>query len=203
MKYFILIISVFALVFSSCRVDPKKRFVLSPKEALVAANHQTNVLSPHLLADILYVEDSSLNYVFVDLRNPLEYESGHIEGAINIPFTSMTKNNNCNTFLDKDAINIIYGSSTEEVVFAGFILQQIGVKNFFIVHGNYKHIKENILDKYQVLSASFNPETPKYDFKELVSAGKQGTKSNPKKKEAAIAAPITRKTVEESGGGCD
>ncbi|MBN2746903.1 MAG: hypothetical protein JXR34_09265 [Bacteroidales bacterium] len=198
----ILIIVVLALAITSCKVDPKKRFVLSPKEALVAANHQTNIITPHMLADILYVEDSTLKYTFVDLRSPLEFDAGHIRGAINIPFSSITKNNNCRTFLEKDAINILYGSSTEEVVFAGFILQQIGVRNFFIVHGNYDFIKEHIIDNYHVLSANYNPETPKYDFAELVRAGKSG--------ETKVKAPAQNfqpvksgKKKEAAGGGCD
>ncbi len=198
----IIVIAVLALAITSCKVDPKKRFVLSPKEALIAANHQTNIITPHMLADILYVKDSSLKYTFVDLRSPLEFDAGHIDGAINIPFSSITKNNNCRTFLEKDAINILYGSSTEEVVFAGFILQQIGVRNFFIVHGNYDFIKEHILDNYHVQSANFNPETQKYDFAELVKAGKSG--NSPVKAPAQTYKPITSgKKTEAAGGGCD
>lgn len=203
MKYLIIFIAAFSLVATSCRVDPKKRFVLSPKEALKAANNQTNIITPHMLADILYVKDSTLNYKFVDLRPPLEFEAGHIEGAINIPFSSITKNNNCKTFLDKDAINILYGSSTEEVVFAGFILSQIGVKNFFIVHGNYSFIKKNIIDNYHVMSANYNPENPKYDFAEMVSKGKGGESTGTIAPTNKMSPATSKKKKESAGGGCN
>lgn len=201
MKYIIIIVAVLSLAVNSCNIEPKKRFVLSPKQALAVANNQTHFISPQMLADILYVKDSSLNYFFVDLRNPLEYEAGHLEGAVNIPFLSMTKNNNCNTFLNKEAINIIYGSSLEEVVFAGFILQQIGINNFFLVHGNYEFIEANIVKHYEVMSANFNLENSKYDFGEIMNSGNSGGVKS-KSPVLKVAGPA-KKGKEGAGGGCN
>lgn len=203
MKNILYLVIVISLLSTSCRVDPKKRFVLSPKEALKAANNQTNVITPSMLADILFVKDSTLKYNFVDLRSPLEFDAGHIDGAVNIPFSSMTRNNNCKTFLDKDAINILYGSSTEEVVFAGFILKQIGVDNYFLIHGEYNSIKDNVINHYNVMSASFNPEIPKYDFEEIMKKGKGGGASVSAASSPSSKLPIKRNKKEAAGGGCD
>jgi rhodanese-related sulfurtransferase len=178
--------------------------MLTPQEAASVANSEAEVISPQLLADIYYSQGESSNYQFVDLRTPKVFENGHIKDAINIPFMTITKNNNCKTFLNQDHINIIYGETTEQTIFAGYLLQQLGLKNYFIVLGNYDFIKNNIIDNYNVYSAHYNPEIAQYDYAKIVAetAGAQnysaGSTSKPK-----VAAPIKRKKKAAAGGGCD
>ena len=203
MRYLIIFTVIASLAFTSCGYQKKKKFVLTPEEAIKVANSQTNVIPAEILGDIIHMEDTTLNYRFIDLRPQQEFELEHLKGAINIPFNSFTKNNNCHVFFDKDHINILYGSSTEEVVFAGFILKQLNIKNFFITHGSYDFIKENIIDHYNVRSAYYNPEIPKYDFKEIMAkANKSGVKAN-KSTVKTVAVPIKRRKKEAAGGGCD
>ncbi len=204
MKKYIFIYLIGVLAFSSCSNSKKRSFLLTPKEAAAVAKSEANVISPQLLADIYYSQDKTTNYQFVDLRTPKVYENGHIKGAINIPFVTMTKNDNCKTFLNQDHINIIYGETTEQTIFAGFLLQQLGLDNYFIVLGNYNFIKNNIIDHYNVYSAPYNPEIALYDYAKIVSetAGAQNysaaASSKPK-----MAAPIKRKKKAAAGGGCD
>lgn len=191
------------MALSSCNLAPKKTFKLSPKEALEQANNQANVISPQLLADIYYTKSSKSNYRFIDLRPPNVFENGHVEGAINVPFKNMTVGDNCRPFFANDYINIIYGSSPEQVIFAGFMLKQIGVNNYFIVLGDYDFIKDNIIDNYNVYSAPYNPEVALYDYAYIVAetAGAQNqTQSNQASKPAI---KIQRRKKEAAGGGCD
>lgn len=201
MKYIITVLVAFSLAFSSCRVDTEKRFMLSPKEALAIANNQDNILTSKKLADIINNEDSMANYRFVDLRDPLDFETGHIAEAVNIPFSSMSKNNSCGESFSSEFTHIIYGSSTEEVVFAGFALQQIGINNFLILYGDYDYIKNNIIDNFNPKTAILNPETSRYDFKEIMASGNTG--EAPKVEAPAMKGiPIIKKKKEAAGGGC-
>ena len=203
MKKYILIFLVGMLALTSCNMQQRRSFALTPEQAAKNANSQANVISPQLLGDIYYSKKENTDYRFIDLRTPKVFENGHMEGAINIPFRTMTKNDNCKTFLNQDHINIIYGESTEQVIFAGFFLQQIGVKNYFIVLGNYQFIKDNIIDHYNVYSAPYNPEIAQYDYAQIVAetAGAQNYSVSAKPKKSA--APIKRKKKEAAGGGCD
>lgn len=204
MKKYIFIYLIGVLAFSSCSNSKKRSFMLTPQEAASVAKSEAEVISPQLLADIYYSQGESSNYQFVDLRTPKVFENGHIKGAINIPFVTMTKNDNCKTFLNQDHINIIYGETTEQTIFAGYLLQQLGLKNYFIVLGDYNFIKNNIIDNYNVYSAHYNPEIAQYDYAKIVAetAGAQnysaGSTSKPK-----VAAPIKRKKKAAAGGGCD
>lgn len=204
MKKYIFICLIGVLALSSCN-NSKRSFLLTPKEAALKASSEANVISPQLLADIYYSEGLTANYQFVDLRTPKIFENGHIKGAINIPFKSMTKNNNCKIFLDPDKINIIYGETSEQTIFAGFLLQQLGLKNYYIVLGNYDYIKDNIIDHYNVYSAPYNPEIAQYDYAEIVSetAGAQNYSNTDSNTPSKAAAPIKRKTKTAAGGGCD
>jgi len=196
----ILLLSILAL--TSCTNKQGKTFVLSPKEA-AKANSQTNVISPQLLGDIYYSQGNTSEYQFIDLRTPQVFENGHVANAINIPFRAMNKNKSCRFFLNQDVINIIYGESPEQVIFAGFFLQQIGVKNYFIVLGNYDFIRDNIIDHYNVYSAPYNPEIAQYDYARIVAetAGDRNYASSPKSLKPA--ATFKRKKKSAAGGGCD
>ena len=203
MKKYIFIYLIGILAFSSCSNSKKRSFVLTPKEAAAEATSEAEVISPQLLADIYFSQNESANYQFVDLRTPKVFENGHIKGAINIPFVTMTKNNNCKTFLSQDHINIIYGENSEQTIFAGYLLKQMGLKNYFIILGNYDFIKNNIIDHYNVYSAHYNPEIAQYDYAKIVAetAGAQNysvSTSKPK-----VSAPIKRKKKAAAGGGCD
>lgn len=205
MKKYIFIYLIGVLALTSCNNSHNRTFLLTPKEAAANARSETNVISPQLLADVYYSEDLKAHYQFVDLRTPKIFENGHIKGAINIPFKTMTQNNNCNIFLNKNKVNIIYGETTEQAIFAGFLLQQIGLKNYYIVLGNYDFIKDNIIDHYNIYSAHYNPEIALYDYAKIVSetAGVQNYSTSTVSPKSAVAAPIKRKKKTAAGGGCD
>ncbi len=202
-NYLIIYLAGIMIALSACSGSQRKTFKMTPKEAIREGNSQTNVISPQLLADIYYGNTENTNYKYIDLRPPDVFENGHMRGAINIPFKSMTKNDNCKTFLDPDNVNIIYGSSPEQVIFAGFILKQIGVKNFFIVLGNYDFIKENITDHYNVYSAPYNPEIAQYDYAKIVAVTAGAQNYSVSSTAAKPALKIKRKKKEAAGGGCD
>lgn len=202
MKTYLIIILVSIIALSSC-TEEKRRFSLTVDEASKQAIDQAYVIPPQLLANILYSGSNLDSYKFIDLRNPSMFENGHIEGAINIPFRTMNKNNNCKTFIDQDRINIIYGESPEQSIFAGFFLQQMGIKNYFIILGSYDFIKNNIIDHYNIYSAHYNPEIAQYDYAKIVSETAGAQKYSAKTKRPVGVATFKRKKKSAAGGGCD
>ncbi len=203
MKKYIFIYLIGILAFSSCSNSNKKTFVLTPQEAAKNAQYDAYVISPQLLADIYYSQEKSSNYQFVDLRTPKVFENGHIDGAINIPFITITKNDNCKTFLNQDRINIIYGENTEQTLFAGYFLQQLGLKNYFIILGGYDFIKNNIIDHYNVYSAHYNPEIAQYDYAKIIAETAGNNNYSISTSKPKVSAPIKRKKKAAAGGGCD
>ncbi len=202
MKKYLVIIIIGIIALTSCTKE-QRRFKLTVEEASKQAVDQAYVLSPQLLADILYSGSDLATYKFIDLRNPSKFENGHIEGAINIPFRTMNKNNNCKTFIDQGRVNIIYGESTEQAIFAGFFLQQLGVKNYFIILGSYDFIKNNIIDNYNIYSAHYNPEIVQYDYAKIVSETSGAQNYSAKTKKPTGTATFKRKKKSAAGGGCD
>ena len=203
MKQYLIIYLVGLLALSSCNTKQDIRFKLSPEEAAQEANSGSYVISPELLGDIYYSMDKSSNYQFIDLRTPLLYDNGHLKGAINIPFTALSHNHNCETFISQKHINIIYGESTEQVIFAGFLLQQLGIQNYFIILGDYDFIENNIIKHYNVLSAPYNPEIAQYNYAKIVkeTAGSQNYSGGGKTAKPTLH--IKRRKKAAAGGGCD
>ena len=202
MKRYLIIILISIVALTSCTKEQRK-FKLTVEEASLQAVDQAYVLSPQLLADIIYSGSGMASYKFIDLRNPSKFENGHINGAINIPFRTMNKNNNCKTFIDQERVNIIYGASTEQAIFAGFFLQQLGIKNYFIILGSYDFIKNNIIDHYNIYSAHYNPEIAQYDYAKIVSETSGARNYSAKAKKPAAATNFKRKKKAAAGGGCD
>lgn len=70
---------------------------------------------------------------FIDVREPFEYESGHVKGAINIPPRDLMNGVPQLANIPKDAELILYCRSGSRSRTAGMILAQYGYTN--IVNG--------------------------------------------------------------------
>lgn len=74
--------------------------------------------------------------VIVDVRSYLEYQTGHIEGAINIPLNTITETENLKKILpDTKATYVIYCRSGNRSKTASEILLQRGYENVFDLGG--------------------------------------------------------------------
>ena len=81
------------------------------------------------------------NALFIDAREIEEYESSHIEGAINIPFYNFEEYKHQLNNLDKSRIIITYcgGTDCELSVLLGNKLFESGYKKTFIFFGGWNN----------------------------------------------------------------
>lgn len=74
--------------------------------------------SPAVSDSELILDESYLN-IIIDIRSPEEYEKGHVEGAVNVPYENRDFFNNLLVTLGKGELYVIYGdkkASAEEAL---------------------------------------------------------------------------------------
>ncbi len=82
--------------------------------------------------------------VIIDVREPAEYESGHFEGAINIPPVVLMSEPSALNEVDRDIEVIVYCRTGSRSNAAIHILRQMGFTN--LVNGiNTDHISKMLL----------------------------------------------------------
>jgi rhodanese-related sulfurtransferase len=193
------------VVLSSCGETPSDaKYDLSPKEALAYAQTNEDVIPMDELADMYFRKAEYPNVQFIDLRTPLEFDASHLPGAVNIPIKSLVMRDNCSVMIINDKVNVLYGKSGDQAFEAGLLLKQVGINNFKICPADYSFLKNNLMDKYDVMTGVYDNEKARYDYAKVVAetagaAASAGSSSAP-----APAKPIIkRKKKEAGGGGCD
>jgi rhodanese-related sulfurtransferase len=81
-----------------------------------------------------------MSRVIIDVREPFEFATGHVDGAINIPPTELMHGAHQLNSVPKDVEIILYCRSGARSRSAGMILTQLGFTN--IVNGINKDIVE-------------------------------------------------------------
>ena len=69
-----------------------------------------------------------MNFI-IDVREPHEYSAGHVEGAINIPLSTFSENNDLIKGLDKEQDLVLYCRSGNRSAMAINFLKSMGFKN--------------------------------------------------------------------------
>jgi rhodanese-related sulfurtransferase len=83
-----------------------------------------------------------MNRVFIDVREPYEYERGHVPGALNIPPNELILGAKQLKNIPKDTELIVYCVSGSRSHVSMQILQQLGYNN--VVNGiNKDHVRAN------------------------------------------------------------
>lgn len=82
--------------------------------------------------------------VIIDVREPFEYASGHVEGALNIPPAALMSGAEKLKHLDKDTELIVYCRTGSRSNASIQILKQMGFSN--LTNGiNAGHVTKNFL----------------------------------------------------------
>jgi phage shock protein E len=93
----------------------------------------------HVATDISQKTASSKN-ILIDVRTPLEYQQGHLNNAVNIPFNKI-KEDIKNYAPDKEQTIMVYCQSGKRSDIAVKELKGLGYKNV-INAGKFKELKE-------------------------------------------------------------
>jgi rhodanese-related sulfurtransferase len=203
----IMVVAVFVLVIIVGLITfkrPEVKYVLSPTESLTLLNDPESVITPQQAAALL--KDGAGKTVFIDIRNSIAFEKGHLKSAINIPVRELfTKQNR--TFIHdiekagQDAV--LYGETQQQATGPWLMLRQTGYKNVKLFTGNYSQLDPAKADSLTRLLPQLS-ETPLIDTAALklvsspVVTGKDIAK--PVITEKKSVAPVKKSA--SSGGGC-
>ncbi len=100
--------------------------------AWVTNGYKTNYVTQISAEDLHEMVTGSEKFILIDVRGPLEFEDGHIEGAINIPVADLRERH---TELKKEDSIILLCSSGNRSSLGVSILSQNGFKNLYNVAG--------------------------------------------------------------------
>lgn len=106
---------------------------MDPKDLVKEA--QKHVKS--ITCEELEAMSSSDGVIVLDVREPSEFDAGHIEGAINIP-RGVVEFKIADAIPDKEAKIVICCASGGRASLAGESLQKIGYTNITYLEGGYK-----------------------------------------------------------------
>ncbi len=183
---------------------PDIKFTLSPAESLALLNDSTQVIKPEQATALL--KDSSGKTVFIDVRNSIAFDRGHVKNAVNIPVRELFAKKSKATFRDIEKAGqtaVLYGETQQQANGPWLMLRQTGFKNVLLFTGNYAQLNIVSSDSLTRLLPQLS-ETPLIDTAALkaISAPSAVGKiaSQPAKPEKKSVSPV--KKAASSGGGC-
>lgn len=107
-----------------------------------AQNNPTEIVKP---VDIKVDFAKALfdkKYRFIDARDIADYNAGHIQGALNIPFHEFEKYKSRLDDLPKDQVYVTYCSSACDVsIDMAYAMAKLGFKKVYIFHGGWDEWK--------------------------------------------------------------
>ena len=196
---FVLVIIIGLVTFKR----PEVKYVLSPAESLALLNNPEAVITPEQAATLL--KDNSGKTLFLDVRNSIEFEKGHLKNAINIPVHDLFANENRSVLRDLEKSGqeaVIYGETEQEACGPWLMLRQTGYKNVKLFTGTYSQLDPSNTDSLTRLLPQLS-ETARIDTAALKFASTSGvTKSVSKLAEAEKKSVKPVKKQASSGGGC-
>lgn len=198
---FLIIIIIGLLTFRK----PDFEYQLSTQEMLEELYNIDNEMIPDEAMEILAYGDSS--YIFIDLRNPYEYDKGFLGDALNIPVSDILEKESIEFFkqMESDSVTVVFYSNTQrEANGSWMLLKQLGLQNIKVLMGGYCYITNEDIDYYNL------PEIPEYfveePFMDFVSFMEEASNSSiqdqTSKTEVKTVVPVKRKKKIISEGGC-
>jgi rhodanese-related sulfurtransferase len=183
---------------------PDVKYKLSPVESLALLNDPASVITPEQAVALL--KDSAGKTVFIDVRNSIVFDRGHIKNVVNIPVRELFAKKSKATFRDIEKAGqtaIIYGETQQQANGPWLMLRQTGFKNVLLFTGSYAQLEIANQDSLTRLLPQLS-ETPLIDTAALkaisapLASGKDAVQ--PVKTEKKVVAPV--KKAASSGGGC-
>ena len=81
-------------------------------------------------------------YRFIDARDISDFDAGHVQGALNIPFHEIDKYKDRLNDLSKDQVYVTYCSSACDVsIDMAYFMAKMGFKKVYIFHGGWDEWK--------------------------------------------------------------
>jgi rhodanese-related sulfurtransferase len=169
--------------------DPEADYEISVEEALSSLENGDNMLGLEQAKKMMAEDD---NVALIDLRTLVEFNQGHIEGAVNVPFAELLTGESQDFFLDDEAKHfVLYGNSASQSSNAWMVLNQVGCQKVQFIPGNYDVVSNEIEDvPLDIAAHDYKAIFEEVQKKEtdLISVGKV-TKPKPQPKKVVVAPP--------------
>jgi len=95
-------------------------------------------------------ELTNTDYTLVDIRNPFDYNKGHLENAINIPSAEMLNEDNSDVLerlKEEGKTTIMYGNNPNEAITPFMVLSQLGYDNVKILTVENSYYQNKLITK--------------------------------------------------------
>jgi rhodanese-related sulfurtransferase len=200
----ILFVIIIVIGFLTLR-KPEYTYKLSTQEMVEQLyNIDTEMLPDEAMEIISYGDSLS---VFVDLRNPYEYQKGFLGEAINIPVSDILLEESIEFFdaMQADSITVILYANTQlDANGSWMLLQQIGYSNVKILLGGYNYLTDENIDYYDMPDIpEYFVEEPAIIFSEVISnMSSQNFEQTETENKPQNIQPIKRKKKAVAEGGC-
>ncbi len=169
-----------------------KSYKTNKKDVLNEITNESSILTFAELNDIINSERVS-EYVFVDIRAEEEFEEGHIEGSVNVPFNDILSKKAKKVF-KKDKHKVIIASKESDAHVARVTLVGKGFENILVLSGSYSMAIKHVIDKYNPAFGYYSEDKAKFDYPRYIRIGSSSSSI-----ESTATTTETKITV---SGGC-
>lgn len=182
-------IIIAVLTWFTVACGPPSRFERSAQELLNSISDAQNFVT--LQEAEAAIQQKKTGFILVDLRAPIEFERGHLEGAVSIPAQHLLESHSLKIFGNKNATIALYGRHTEQAHGPWLLLRQLGYDHVKLLQAGYDGI-------IAADSLSFLlPETALFDysasFRQATVEGRKAIETIPML--PAASAPAAPKTI--------
>ncbi len=183
---------------------PDIKYVLTPSESLLLLNDTSAFVTPLQVNSML--RDSSGKNVFVDVRNSIAFDRGHLKSAVNIPVRDLFSEKSKSFFKEIEKAGqtvIVYGETQQQANGPWLMLRQTGFKNAKLFTGIYAQLDPAQADSLIRLLPQLS-ETPLIDTAALkaLTSPKMADKNIDQPAKATKKTVVPAKKEASSGGGC-
>lgn len=202
----VIIILLVLIIGYTTMKKPVVVFKLSPTQTLSALKQDAGLVSPEMLKDLKKNINNDL--ILIDIRNPDEFNKGHLDKAINIPVRNLLDEKYIKIFRKLSRAQkkvILYGRNQLEASGPGLLLRQLGINNVNVLQGGYQYMNSaNVNSPAVGQMPQWMAEVPRFDAAMLKRSSASSNVSLSKSNTANIR-PESIKPVKKpgsSGGGC-
>lgn len=160
------VIIIFAgLVFLSVKSSKKYQFHKTAEELHAELVEGKHYIDPVKAKELISKQNKDV--VFVDIRNPREFDNFHLEGAINIPMPQVL-DDEFTTFFENNKTKVLYCDEIVRADQVRLILTQFGYEHIQVLQGGVNYWKANMSSTNVFESkGEYDDEKLKFDPKKL------------------------------------
>lgn len=163
----IVVIAV-GLIFTSLKSSKKYKFEKSAEELHGELVKESHYMDPNKAWEI--ISKKNQDYIFIDIRNPREFDNFHIEGAVNLPMQRALDDEYIPD-LENSKKKVLYSDESIKADQIRVLLSQYGYDNLYVLQGGANYWRENMVSKDVFKSkAEYNDEKLKFDLSKVKSS---------------------------------